>query len=145
MLSLSFKSVHEKVWKKEAQRTVQVQVMIHNCGNNYGMYKSVAMGFKTSLQQTRHQLHRLIGYILNVSKHFSTLGHLLSCLWLLKSLFTLCAVFQQSHNKFHLSCMCLCATSQRFGHRNLFFITVIFHILSKILIKWGILNAFKHY
>ncbi len=98
MLSLSFKSVHEKVWKKE------VQVMIHNCGNNYGMYKSVAMGFKTSLQQTRHQLHGLNGHILNVSKHFSTLGHLLHCLWLLKSLFTLCAVFQKSHNTFHLSC-----------------------------------------
>ncbi len=31
----------------EAQRTVQV--MIHNYGNNYGVYKSVAMGFKTSL------------------------------------------------------------------------------------------------
>lgn len=100
MLSLSFKSVHEKVWKKEAQGTVQVQVMIHNYGNNNGMYKSVAMGFKTSLQQTRHQLHGLNGHILNVSKHFSTLGHLLHCLWLLKSLFTQCAVLQKSH----LSC-----------------------------------------
>lgn len=32
-----------------------------------------------------------------------------------------------------------------FGHSYSFFITVIFHILSKDFITWGNLNAFKHY
>lgn len=52
-----------------AQGTVQVQVLIHYYRNNNSVYKSVAMGFKTSSQQTRHKLH---DQRLKVSKQFGT-------------------------------------------------------------------------
>jgi len=55
-----------------AQGTVQVQVLNHYYRNNNSVYKLVAMGFKTSSQQTRHQLHGLNDQRLNVSKQFGT-------------------------------------------------------------------------
>lgn len=58
-----------------AQGTVQVQVLIHYYPNNNSVYKSVAMGFKTSSQQKRHQLH---DQRLNVSKQFGTFGAFLT-------------------------------------------------------------------